>query len=142
MRVGTSYGIEALVRLTNSTATADLSSEDGERVQGNAAEALVNATRNDRYGNNSAGGITVAHAHTFIVLIPRISRIPLIPLIPLILFIPPFLPSHENAERIRSCGVRPIVLMCTSTNLVVQRAAPLVLGNIAQNDAIRSEVGR
>ena len=96
LRVGTSYGIEALVRLTNSTATADLSTGDGERVQGNAAEALVNATRND---------------------------------------------SHENAERIRSCGVRPIVLMCTSENLVVQRAAPLVLGNIAQNDAIRSEVG-
>lgn len=96
LRVGTAYGIEALVRLTNSTATADLSSRDGERVQGNAAEALVNATRND---------------------------------------------SHENAERIRSCGVRPIVLMCTSDNLVVQRAAPLVLGNISQNDAIRSEVG-
>merc|ERR1712166_112041 len=95
LRVGTAYGIEALVRLTNSTATADLSTPDGERVQGNAAEALVNATRND---------------------------------------------SHENAERVRSCGVRPIVLMCTSTNLVVQRAAPLVLGNIAQNDAIRSEV--
>ena len=96
LRVGTAYGIEALVRLTNSTATADLSSLDGERVQGNAAEALVNATRND---------------------------------------------SHENAERIRSCGVRPIVLMCTSDNLIVQRAAPLVLGNIAQNDAIRAEVG-
>ena len=96
LRVGTAYGIEALVRLTNSTATADLSTPDGERVQGNAAEALVNATRND---------------------------------------------SHENAERIRSCGVRPIVLMCTSDNLVVKRAAPLVLGNIAQNDAIRAEVG-
>jgi HEAT repeat protein len=96
LRVGTAYGIEALVRLTNSTATADLSSPDGERVQGNAAEALVNATRND---------------------------------------------SHENAERIRSCGVRPIVLMCTSGNLIVKRAAPLVLGNIAQNDAIRAEVG-
>ena len=80
LRVGTAYGIEALVRLTNSTATADLSTPDGERVQGNAAEALVNATRND---------------------------------------------SHENAERVRSCGVRPIVLMCTSKNLIVQRAAPL-----------------
>ena len=39
-------GIEALVRLVNSERTADLN--DGERVT-NAAEALVNATRNDSH---------------------------------------------------------------------------------------------
>ena len=96
LRIGIVNGMEALVRLVHSTSTADLSSPDGERVQANAAEALVNATRND---------------------------------------------SHENAERIRSCGVRELVLLCSSRNIAVQRCASLVLGNIAQNDMIRLEVG-
>jgi hypothetical protein len=94
LRIGICGGIEALVRLVNSGRTADLN--DGERVQANAAEALVNATRND---------------------------------------------SHENAERVRACGIRPLVLLCTSKNLSVQRSSALVLGNIAQNDQNRIEIG-
>ena len=94
LRIGICGGIEALVRLISSAKAAD--EHCGERVQANAAEALVNATRND---------------------------------------------SHENAERIRACGIKPLVLLCTSKNLSVQRSAALVLGNIAQNDQNRIEVG-
>ena len=30
--------------------------------------------------------------------------------------------SHENAERIRQAGIKPLVLLCTSRNLSVQEA--------------------
>ena len=85
-----------MVRVMNSPKTSVGSDHDGIRVQANAAEALVNCTRND---------------------------------------------SHENAERIRQAGIKPLVLLCTSRNLSVQRSAALILGNIAQNDRNRIEIG-
>ena len=66
--------------------------DSNNRIQANAGEALVNATRND---------------------------------------------SHENAERIRKHGVKPLVLLCASENLAVQRCSALVLGNVAQSDVNR-----
>ena len=96
LRIGICGGIETLVRMMDSAKTSVGSDQDAIRVQANAAEALVNCTRND---------------------------------------------SHENAERIRRAGIRPIVLLCTSTNLAVQRSSALILGNIAQNDRNRIEVG-
>ena len=96
LRIGICGGIETMVRVMNSPKTSVGSDHDGIRVQANAAEALVNCTRND---------------------------------------------SHENAERIRQAGIKPLVLLCTSRNLSVQRSAALILGNIAQNDRNRIEIG-
>ena len=94
LRIGAAGGIETLVELCDSDRTAEL--DDGERVQANAGEALVNATRND---------------------------------------------CHENAERVRQCGITPLVLLSGSQNVLVQRSAALVLGNVAQNDANRLDIG-
>ena len=105
LRIGICGGIETLVRMMDSAKTSVGSDQDAIRVQANAAEALVNCTRND---------------------------------------------SHENAERIRRAGIKPIVLLCTSTNLAVQRSSALIPagGKIrgsrhslegGYRDAIRSE---
>ena len=93
LAVGRAGGIEALVELCNSPRSSEWGCSS---VQADAAEALVNATRND---------------------------------------------SHENAERIRRFGVRPLILLCASSAVAVQRCAALVLGNVAQNDANRLDIG-
>jgi hypothetical protein len=49
--------------------------------------------------------------------------------------------STETAQRIQRRGVAVFVQMCASKNPMVQLYAPLVLGNIAQNDANRLLIG-
>jgi hypothetical protein len=49
--------------------------------------------------------------------------------------------NGETAERINRRGVAPLVQMCASKNSMVRMHAPLVLGNIAQNDLNREAVG-
>ncbi|CAN0462152.1 unnamed protein product, partial [Ectocarpus sp. 12 AP-2014] len=67
-----------------------------EEIQANAAEALVNATRNH---------------------------------------------GDEVTVRIHSLGISPLVLMCGSHNLQVQRHAALVIGNVCQTDVHRATAG-
>ena len=49
--------------------------------------------------------------------------------------------STETAERLRRRGVAPIVRMCASSNAMVRTFAPLVIGNVAQNDHNRLSLG-
>jgi len=51
--------------------------------------------------------------------------------------------SHDDviASQVHHLGVAPLVLLCGSGHLQVRRHAPLVLGNICQNDAQRVAVG-
>lgn len=44
--------------------------------------------------------------------------------------------------QVRYAGIAPLVLLCGSRHLSVQRSAALVLGNLAQDDTNREEVGR
>mmetsp|Transcript_106476 Transcript_106476/g.308655 ORF Transcript_106476/g.308655 Transcript_106476/m.308655 type:complete len:559 (-) Transcript_106476:58-1734(-) len=49
--------------------------------------------------------------------------------------------GDESAARIHTLGIAPLVLMCGSGNIQVKRNAPLVLGNISQDDEYRKTVG-
>jgi hypothetical protein len=51
------------------------------------------------------------------------------------------LESTETAERLRRRGMGPVVRMCASTNAMVRVFAPLVVGNVAQNDRNRLALG-
>eukprot|EP00520_Triparma_pacifica_P008736 CAMPEP_0118651064 /NCGR_PEP_ID=MMETSP0785-20121206/10589_1 /TAXON_ID=91992 /ORGANISM="Bolidomonas pacifica, Strain CCMP 1866" /LENGTH=2593 /DNA_ID=CAMNT_0006543497 /DNA_START=44 /DNA_END=7822 /DNA_ORIENTATION=+ len=49
--------------------------------------------------------------------------------------------GKANAARIHDLGLAPIILMCGSHNLQVQRHAALVLGNISQDEDQREVIG-
>ena len=49
--------------------------------------------------------------------------------------------GKANAARIHDLGLAPIILMCGSHNLQVQRHAALVLGNISQDEDQREMIG-
>ena len=95
--IGACGGVAVLVPLCHaSAAAAEKIDNIGNRIQQNAAEALVNITRNM---------------------------------------------SADNSGVVQQCGIGPLVLLCGSCYLPVQRCAALILGNIAQNDANRQIAG-
>jgi len=49
--------------------------------------------------------------------------------------------GRANAARIHELGITPLVLMCGSKNLQVQRHSALVIGNIAQDEEQREKIG-
>ncbi|CAM9262946.1 unnamed protein product, partial [Ectocarpus fasciculatus] len=97
VRLVAAGGIGVLVGLVSSYKPHNLLDFDqAEEIQANAAEALVNATRNH---------------------------------------------GDEVTVRIHSLGISPLVLMCGSHNLQVQRHAALVIGNVCQTDVHRATAG-
>ncbi|CAN0120353.1 unnamed protein product [Scytosiphon promiscuus] len=97
VRLVAAGGVGVLVGLVSSYRPHNLlDSDQVEEIQANAAEALVNATRNH---------------------------------------------GEEVATRIHSLGMGPLVLMCGSDNVQVQRHAALVVGNLCQTDAHRAIAG-
>ena len=95
--IGACGGVAVLIPLCHaSAAAAEKVDNIGNRIQQNAAEALVNITRNM---------------------------------------------SSENSTVVQKCGVGPLVLMCSSSYLPVQRCSALILGNVAQNDLSRERAG-